>query len=790
MIIITVFLFSLSNISSLFLGGIYVSASDEYSSGYWHYVKNNNKTILITSYTGMDTIIDIPNKIDGLSVTGIGDSAFRGSSVSSITIPASVTSIGDHAFSLCRSLNSINIPNNVTYIGSGAFEECTSLTSIRLPSRITSINDYTFQSCESLSSITIPDGVTSIGWCAFSFCKKLTSITIPASVKTIDDFAFVSCVSLKIKCCDDTYALQYAIKKYIPYDIQSASSHTHKYTSKITKAATCTSTGIRTYTCVDGDDSYVEVIPKTAHNYKTKVVDPTYDTQGYTLYTCSVCGDTYKDTFTAKLTKLSISKAIVTGITNSTYTGKAIKPTPTVKLSNNTLISGKDYTVSYSNNVNIGKATVTITGKGVYTGSKTINFSITKESKKDISKCTIVLGTSSYTYDGNAKKPAITIKDGTKVLKSGTDYTVSYSNNVNIGTANVLITGKGTYTGSKTVNFSIKKDISKCTIVLGTSSYTYDGNAKKPAVTVKDGSRVLISGTDYKVSYSNNVKVGLATVVVSGKGNYTGTKTLSFVINPTGTIIKVLSSLDSGNIRVGLTPLPGVTGYEITYATNKAFTSDKKVVTCTSAENTINGLVNGKTYYVKARAYKTVGGIKYYSAYSDIKSVLVTSKLKSASLSITKCVYTGEPIKPTVIVKDSSNKTVSSSFYTVKYSNNKLVGKATVTITGKGNYSGTIKKSFVIMPKYNSIELTSKKKAFKVSWKKDNMVSGYMIMYSTDNRFSSDVKTIDVSNRSTTSKTISGLNKGKTYYVKVMSYVKVDGKKYGNYSPVRSVKTD
>ena len=138
------------------------------------------------------TSMTIPN-----SVTSIGWSAFEGcKSLTNITIPNSVTSIGYSVFDMCYSLASITIPNSVTSIGEDAFARCTSLTSITIPNSVTSIGDSAFAECESLTSITIPNSVTSIEDRAFSYCKSLTSITIPNSVTGIEDFAFKGCKSL------------------------------------------------------------------------------------------------------------------------------------------------------------------------------------------------------------------------------------------------------------------------------------------------------------------------------------------------------------------------------------------------------------------------------------------------------------------------------------------------------------------------------------------------------------------------------------------------------------------
>ena len=136
--------------------------------------------------------LTIPN-----SVTSIGEEVFSGcTSLANITIPNSVTSIGRYAFSNCTSLKSITIPDSVKYIRDYTFEGCTSLASVTIPNSVTSIGDYAFYDCTSLENITIPDTVTSIGSSVFSYCTSLENITIPNSVTSIGDYAFDDCTSL------------------------------------------------------------------------------------------------------------------------------------------------------------------------------------------------------------------------------------------------------------------------------------------------------------------------------------------------------------------------------------------------------------------------------------------------------------------------------------------------------------------------------------------------------------------------------------------------------------------
>ncbi|MEE1172525.1 MAG: leucine-rich repeat protein [Ruminococcus sp.] len=150
-----------------------------------------------------------------------------------------------------------------------------------------------------------------------------------------------------------------------------------------------------------------------------------------------------------------------------------------------------------------------------------------------ISKCTIALSTTSCTYSYCERKPVVTVKNGSKTLENGTDYKLTYKNNINPGTATVTITGKGSYTGSVEKKFTVnKRNISTTDITLSSKHYTYSGNAKKPTVTATYNSHTLVKDTDYTVTYKNNTNVGTATVTITGTGKYfTGSVTKSFSIH-------------------------------------------------------------------------------------------------------------------------------------------------------------------------------------------------------------------------------------------------------------------
>ena len=319
------------------------------------------------------------------SVTRIGEAAFRDcSSLKNITIPDSVTSIEDQAFMGCSSLTSITIPNSVTSIDPGGFYGCTALKKIEIatdnpvydsrdncnaiietstnsliygcqsttiPDSVTGIGDWAFSGCSSLASITIPHGVTSIGEAAFAKCSGLASITISDSVIRIGDSAFASCTGLKNVTIQDGvisigYMAFYECKSLKRITIPDSVSE------------------IEEMALGYGDDKYWEPI-----KIDSFII---YGTKGSATETyAKENGFTFKKTgLTSKSTSVKLSK------TSFNFDGKEKKPTVEVLDSKGKTLKKSNYTVTYSDNVKVGKATATITFKGKYSGTIKKTFTI------------------------------------------------------------------------------------------------------------------------------------------------------------------------------------------------------------------------------------------------------------------------------------------------------------------------------------------------------------------------------------------------------------------------------
>ena len=328
------------------------------------------------------------------TVKKIGDDAFFGCSrLSSVILPNGVTSIGEFAFYNCSNLTSVTIPDSVLKIGSGAFCNC-NITSMHIPANVTDIGKGLFGYCDKLVKVTvdeknkfydsrngcnaiiqkkglvlvagcsktvIPNTVKCIGKSAFVDCDKLTSIVIPSSVERIDDSAFESCSNLKNVTMSNGlkeiggYAFEfcYSLTEIsIPYGVIEIESKAFSSCNNLEKITI---------------PSSVTRIGRDLFGYKEKSDAKIYCEAGSTAYYYAI--ENGYDYYVPDL--IDINDARVTGISRRVeYTGKLRTfPKISVTVNGKTLTLNKDYTVKYSNNRNVGKAAVIITGKGMYTGT-------------------------------------------------------------------------------------------------------------------------------------------------------------------------------------------------------------------------------------------------------------------------------------------------------------------------------------------------------------------------------------------------------------------------------------
>ena len=403
--------------------------------------------------------------------------------------------------------------------------------------------------------------------------------------------------------------------------------------------------------------------------------------------------DSSEQSFTVTIAPKTVTAAVSVEPTSYTYTGGAIVPTTVTVKDGTTVIPASEYTVTYGNNTNAGKATVTVKDQdgGNYVVSGTATFTITKA---ELSGVTVSL--QGWTYGDTAKTPTVSgnLGGGNVTYQYKADNASTYTSTVptNAGTYTVKATvaesanyKAATATGSFTI---APKTVTNAAVTLSQTSYAYTGRAFQPSVTVKDGTTV-IPASEYTVAYTDNTNVGTATVTVSDRagGNYVVSGTATFTI--TKAALSGVSVSLGGWTYGDTAKTPTVSGNlgnaNVTYQYKAADAADE---TYTNVVPT-----NAGTYTVKA----TVAESANYAAATATRNFTIVPKAisKATVENIGEQEFTGRTITPTVTVKDST-VVLTDADYSVAYANNIDAGTANVTITGKGNYTGSTSVKFTI----------------------------------------------------------------------------------------------
>jgi hypothetical protein len=469
-----------------------------------------------------------------------------------------------------------------------------------------------------------------------------------------------------------------ATVKYAEYDnIYNGSAKKPKVTSIVTEDGT-TITDLNafdvTYTNnVDAGTATITVKPKSTNSNYT---------------------GTASTTFTIKKATLSNDTCTISTVSNQTFTENEIKPEPTLTIAGRTLVKGTDYTADYTDNINVGTATIRFTGTGNYTGNAVKTFNIVSKSIAG-AKVTVP----SQTYTGSALAPSadqVTVVLDGKTLDSKY-YTVKYTNNTKAGTATATVTGKNGYSDLASGDFTIEKaTIDSCTAEYSGKMMWNNGQAISPEITLKLGNYTLVKGTDYTVTYNNNQnETTKAEINVTGTGNFTGTKTYYFEITRNRT------DINDSSIKVNASDLEYDGGKEvtpvITVTQNGKLLAEGESYDVTVTNKT-NGYEVGSVITVKLTGKDAFAGTR--EATFKITAVDLTGA--AVELENETFEYTGDVVVPVVkmITTKSGKKITDLSELKVQPSYNTNAGTATVTITGKtNNYTGSTTKTFEIQKK-------------------------------------------------------------------------------------------
>ena len=398
------------------------------------------------------------------------------------------------------------------------------------------------------------------------------------------------------------------------------------------------------------------------------------------------------------ITKGDLSGATITLEKESyDYLGAPVKPAITsVTLDGRTLIADTDYTVDAiadGANFNVGDGSIGISGINKYTGSASKTFKITPIPLKDNVAVTIT----SQKYTGKEITPdaadLTVICHNTNVLTFDTDFTIKgYENNINEGTATVTLEGKGNFTGEIKGEFTIEKEPMTADMFSVTVNKAFTGNPVELTaedIVATDGDKTLVPGTDFEIiSYTTNTKAGTATVVLKGKGSYAGTVTVNFTIAP--------APLTAEMFTIG----------------DKAFTGDSVTLASadiTAAFNSVS-LEPGTDYTLSnytdntnaGTAAVTISGKGNYKGDVTVNFTITPIPLNAHMFTLAKKEYNGTAIElaDSDITATNGDKdlALNTDYILGAYTNNTNAGNATVTIDGKGNYSGSVPVNFTIVP--------------------------------------------------------------------------------------------
>lgn len=685
------------------------------------------------------------------TVKAIGHIAFADcDNLTEVVLPSGLTSLGQYSFGFCDNLTKINIPKSlednirvseynfrcfqdtplsditfeegITKLPAGLFHTCI-LSSITIPNTVVELEDNVFRNCKNLTSIELPEGVKTIGYYCFSDSGLKTAV-LPSTIKTVkDSFWGLELERLTVKSKGTISFLGSGYSK-----IQSIHGYPNTYIHEFASRKNIPFYDIETGELCEKLDYFITYQLDGGLN---NTANPTGYKKGevITLLAPTKEGMRFGGWFLKDGTKItSVSEQSVTvyarwitkddfwieDIAIQTYTGKAIKPQVEVYDGDVLLEEKKDYTVTYKNNTKAagnGAAknppSIVITGKGNYSGKETITFTI---AAKDIGEDDITVTPILLKYNKKIQKPVPVLKYNGKTLKNKTDFTIEYPDMEEgaykeAGTYTILLKGKGNFTGEREITFTITENtlMSKVSVAK-VKNQPYTGEEIIPGLTVKSGKVLLEEGIDYTVTFENNVEIGTATAILTGVGDYSGEKKVTFKIS-------------GGSIsKAKVTGVPKSVVY-----TGEAITSDSEIwsdepVLSVTVNKEVKILEEGIDYTIsylkntnKGTATIVFTGINGYSGTLKKNFKITAYDMKKNLEGMFNAtveeivVYAKGGSKPKPVVTFGDTVLVEGKDYTLSYKNHTKVNDGTnlkklptVTIKGKGNFSGSIPLTYTI----------------------------------------------------------------------------------------------
>ena len=738
------------NNGALYVGAALIAVNADLTGKYQ--VKDSTRVVADEVFRACRlTEVSLPN---GLVNIGGGYAFAYCNNLESITIPDTVTEMGSGVFEACRNLKKVVLSNALTVVPSYAFENCENLESIYMPDSVTEIGEYAFYQCAALEKIAFSESLTTIGEMAFGECSKISSIRLPNSVKVIENQAFYECTGLKsltlstnlVSIGDCAFQDNCLSTVYIPGDHVRVGDCAFLPNDDNALFVFCNST-----TQIDTDVYHVYYVDKATavKNFKD-LYSSDYDWDHATLY------------------------SFVANESGTYYSGGDYWN------SDYMYIFDEDYNLVNSNKIDsIAEDEGDPTGgfsfnleKGrtyyfPYGGGSSNQFEVIKDYQY------IDPGKQYIQGDFNQNCLKVVYPDDSFRMEEYYDR-----NNIDVSQPVTL-----QYCG-KIITFSLNDPVTFNSIEVLNSQYIDSGFIA--GLKAWDGKVIEKYPVVYRLHLSNG-----KTYDIENYSMWCGSASKE----PDGYWSYYECSTADGRKF----------GIEFTYNDSKP--NELKVLVNSRYSDTSPWVVvktkNKHTHTwnsgtVTKKASLTTNGVKTYTCKS-CKATKTEAIPKASNIKLSKTAYTynGKVQKPSVTVKNSKGKALKNGTdYKISYPKGmKNVGKYTVKVTLKGNYSGSKSMTYNINPKGTSVsKVTAAKKGFKVTWKKQTtQTTGYQVQYSTSSKFKS-AKTVTISKNKTTSKSVGKLSAKKKYYVRVRTYktVKIGGKSvklYSGWSKAKSVTT-
>lgn len=434
-------IFANTNINKVILGNTVKRIPDYFFSGY-----DYEETLIIPD-----------------SVTEIGKYAFKNSSVNGITLPENLISIEEGTFSGSDiKLSENSLPESLRMIGKSSFENCDSLTELYIPDSVLDIDESAFCDCDSLVKVRMSPNVKLIPKSAFESCDSLTTFEWNSDVKLIGEYAFeedAKLVNFDFAGVEKIYPNSFTGSgvNLVMLGENKKEEATELEVVEVSSFENCANletlsiggnvTTIKSEAFANCGKLETAVISPTVTNIAVDAFD------GCDSLTIYCVEDSYVHEY-ALNNGIPVSTFVIDAIPNQVYTGEEITPEVNVKVSDKKLTENTDFAVKYSDNINVGTAKVLVSGKGIYKVLASVaNFTIITKDLENI----VVSPVENQAYTGDAVIPQIVVTNGEQILTEGVDYTVTYKNNTEVGTATAEITGIGNYSGKTSVTFEIIK---------------------------------------------------------------------------------------------------------------------------------------------------------------------------------------------------------------------------------------------------------------------------------------------------------------------------------------------